>query len=145
MAKRAKQSDLPGMEERHIDDLHKAALDYVAVRDVRMSLTEQEVPAKARVLEMMRKHKKDKYICEGVEIERVPGEETVKVKVHKAAAEEAKDEQKTPQTEGQNETGQSQSQVPPPPDESSEAKSARMKGYWAKRKEEEKRNGQSVQ
>jgi hypothetical protein len=78
------QADLPGMEDRKIPDLHAAALDYVGIRDTRMSLTEQETTAKDKVIALMKKHKKDEYSCEGVKIifEHVE-EDKLKVKVRK--------------------------------------------------------------
>ena len=83
-----KQEDLPGMEDRRIEDLHTKALQYVAIRDSRMELTEQESGLKGELLDLMKKHKKEKYICEGVEIMRVHEEETVKVKVHRSKEEQ---------------------------------------------------------
>jgi hypothetical protein len=44
-----------------IEDLHKAALDYVAIRDHRMELTKEEVAAKAVVLDLMTQHKETVY------------------------------------------------------------------------------------
>lgn len=78
------QADLPGMEDRKIPDLHAAALDYVGIRDTRMSLTEQETTAKDKVIALMKKHKKEEYQCEGVKIifEHVE-EDKLKVKVRK--------------------------------------------------------------
>ncbi|MFH0851572.1 MAG: hypothetical protein V1876_02380 [Candidatus Peregrinibacteria bacterium] len=114
MARKAKQEDLPGMAERRIEDLHKAALDYVSIRDERMELTEKEVEAKGEVLDLMNKHKRDSYTCEGVEIVFVPGEPTVKVKVHKSADE---DDAAT--------------------DDESYAKMKHIKDYWKNRRDSE--------
>jgi hypothetical protein len=68
--------------DRKIPDLHRAALDYVAVRDERMNLTERESAAKDKVIELMKKHKRENYECEGVRIvfEHVE-EDKLKVKV----------------------------------------------------------------
>lgn len=85
MARKGKQEPLPGMDQRRIEDLHSKALEYCAIRDSRMELTQQETTLKGELLTLMRKHKKDSYICEGVEIYREASEETVKVKVHKSA------------------------------------------------------------
>jgi hypothetical protein len=82
--KRKKQDNLPGIQDNKIEQLHAAALEYVAVRDERMEWTKKEVPLKEKVLKLMIKHAKDKYICEGVEIYREFPEETVKVRVQKA-------------------------------------------------------------
>lgn len=46
---RAKQANLPGMEDRRIKDIHSAAESYVAVRDERMRLTTEEVEAKKKL------------------------------------------------------------------------------------------------
>lgn len=87
-ARKGKQEPLPGMEQRRITELHSKALEYVAVRDERMDLTAKEAALKGELLALMRKHKKDSYICEGVEIYREMSEETVKVKVHKSDEED---------------------------------------------------------
>ncbi len=84
-----KQSSLPIEMPGRIEELHKAALDYVSVRDARMELTEKETAAKAVVLDLMTKHKETTYNVEGVEIALIPGEPTVKVKVHRADDEAA--------------------------------------------------------
>jgi hypothetical protein len=88
MAKgKGKQDSLPGMTERRIEELHAKALEYVGIRDSRMELTEQEVELKGELMELMKKHKKDKYVCEGVEMTIVAGEPNLKVKVKKEATE----------------------------------------------------------
>lgn len=84
----ARQEDLPGMENRRLKDLHEAALDYAEKRDERMALSVEEVELKQRLLKLMHKHKLENYDFEGVHIELVHEEETVKVRV-KAAKEEA--------------------------------------------------------
>lgn len=80
MAK-AKQTEIPGMEDRGLEDLNSAARDYAEVRDERMELTERESGLKAQLLGLMNKHNKKSYVFDGIEIHIVPGEETVKVKV----------------------------------------------------------------
>ena len=77
-----KQASLAGMENRKIPDLHKAAEAYVAARDRRMELTKAEVATKARVIEKMKEHKKETYLCDGMEITLVHEVENVKVKIH---------------------------------------------------------------
>lgn len=74
------------METRQIPDLHNKALEYVSVRDERMDLTKQEAQLKDELTVLMKKHKRENYNCEGVEItfEIEPEKETVKVKVHKS-------------------------------------------------------------
>jgi hypothetical protein len=78
-----KQDRLPGTEDNRITDLHKAALQYVEVRDERMAKLREEIPLAEKVLELMKKHGKKTYVCDGVSIERVKEEEKVKVRVKK--------------------------------------------------------------
>lgn len=81
---RKKQEALPGMQDMaQIPELEEAALEYASVRDERIQLTEQEAEFKSRVHELMKKHGKMTYKCEDITIERIPGEETIKVKVKK--------------------------------------------------------------
>lgn len=88
MAK-AKQQDLPEVGDKKFPDLHNAAERYADVRDERMTLTEKEVALKAELLELMHKHKKTSYVCDGVEITIVNAEEKVKVKIHGKEEDEA--------------------------------------------------------
>lgn len=84
-----KQAPLPGMEEiGEVPEIEDAALDYAAIRDERMKLTEKEVESKAALLEVMRKHKRMRYASEDLTIERVSGKESVKVKIKKEASEQ---------------------------------------------------------
>lgn len=83
-----KQKDLPGMEERRIPELHTAAENYAEVRDERMILTKKEVELKDELLGMMKKHGKESYKFDDVEIKVVHEKEKVKVKIHKEAAPE---------------------------------------------------------
>ncbi len=84
--KRAQAQDLPGMEDRRIAELHTAAQEYVRIRDARMQLNAEEIDLKAKLKGLMKKHKKEEYNCEGVEIRIVHiDEEDVKVKVAKVA------------------------------------------------------------
>jgi len=85
MSRKPKNLDLPGMADRRIPELHEAALIYCGIRDERMSLTEKEVAAKKEVQEVMHRFNMKSYVFEGVEISLEPGEESVKVKVHKTA------------------------------------------------------------
>ena len=82
-----KQQDLPGMADRKIPELHKAAEEYADVRDRRMELTKEEVAAKEEVLKQMRSHKKEVYKFDDVEIKVVHEKESVKVRVKKDAEE----------------------------------------------------------
>lgn len=55
----AKQTELPGTERPTIKEIDKAADHYVNVRDKRMKLTEQEVIAKANLLQVVLENEKD--------------------------------------------------------------------------------------
>lgn len=90
LVKKEKQKSLPGMEDRKLPELHSAAEEYVSIRDHRMQLTEEEVEAKANVLQLMLKHDKTVYVCEDIEIKRVHEEETIKVRRLKKAKDEKK-------------------------------------------------------
>jgi hypothetical protein len=72
------------MEDPAIEELQQAAIEYAATRDRRQKLTARESELKQTLLALMRRHKKRIYSCDGVEIERVSEEETVKVRVRKA-------------------------------------------------------------
>jgi hypothetical protein len=75
---------LPGLEDAKIEALQGAALEYAAVRDQRMLLTEQESGLKAKLLGLMKEYGKDVYEYDGVKVERVMEEETVKVRIKRA-------------------------------------------------------------
>jgi hypothetical protein len=83
MARKSKPQEmsLPGMEDRELAELKNTALQYAAIRDERMELTQQEAELKQRLLALMHKHKKETYNYNGISIEVVHEEETVKVKV----------------------------------------------------------------
>jgi lipase chaperone LimK len=84
-----KQEALPGMEDMaQIPELDEAATEYAAIRDERMKLTGEEVEKRSELHELMRKHEKMKYSYEGISIERIPGEESIKVKVRKEKSDE---------------------------------------------------------
>ena len=82
-AKKPKQDDLPGMEDRKIAELEAAALEYAEGRDERMDMTKREVELKTKLLALMHKHGKTTYKCGDIEITIVPEGEKIKVKVHK--------------------------------------------------------------
>lgn len=71
---------LPGMEDSAIEELEDAAKRYVGVRDERMALTEREVDAKDLVLTLMKRHDKETYRRDGLEIKVVHTDESVKVR-----------------------------------------------------------------
>jgi|SRR5882672_6740311 len=76
-----KQADLPGMENRAIEELESAARRYAAIRDKRMALNEAEVKLKDLLLGLLKKHDKREYQRDGIRIWIKVEEETVKVKV----------------------------------------------------------------
>lgn len=78
-----RQKSLEGMEDREIKELQDAAISYAEIRDERMALNKQEVELKTQLLTLMKKHKKETYVYNGVEVNIVHEEETVKVKVKK--------------------------------------------------------------
>ena len=81
--KRAKQADLPGMEQREIRALQDAAHEYAEVRDERQELTKREVALKTKLLSVMKENKLEKYRYQDVEIRVVHEEETIKVRIVK--------------------------------------------------------------
>jgi hypothetical protein len=84
-----RQADLPGTEDRAIKPLEDIAAAYADVRDRRIALNREEAELKAHALKLMHKHDKTIYRRDGVEIRIIDGEEDVKVKVKKAADEDA--------------------------------------------------------
>lgn len=66
-------------EDRKIPALHRAAMDYAAVRDERMALSVREGDLKEKLRGLMHKHEKKTYTCDGIEI--VITEETVEEKI----------------------------------------------------------------
>jgi len=82
-----KQADLPGMENRAIEELESAARRYAAIRDKRMALNEAEVKLKDLLLGLLKKHDKREYQRDGIRIWIKVEEETVKVKVDEEGGE----------------------------------------------------------
>jgi hypothetical protein len=76
-----KQKDL--IEHRVLQDLEDAAEKYRDVRDQRMALTPRENELKLELLALMKKHKRTVYERDGIHIEVIATEETVKVKIDK--------------------------------------------------------------
>lgn len=91
--KKGRQKRLPGMADAKLEALHNAALDYAEVRDKRQELTKEEVALKGTLLTLMHKHKKDHYEYNGVTIDLVTEEETVRVRVKKAKADDDEPEE----------------------------------------------------
>lgn len=77
-----KQKVLPGMQDRRIAALENAALKYADVRDERMHWTKREVEAKKKVKDLMHEQKRTHYSRGNIEIELVPEDEHVHVRVH---------------------------------------------------------------
>lgn len=98
MAKKKKGGpDLPNMEGPGVGTVKIAAIDaaaaeYVTIRDRRMSLTEKEVEAKERVIDLMHKNEAKigrapdgsmKYRYEDTLVELMPEGEKLRVKAYK--------------------------------------------------------------
>jgi len=88
--RRPRQQALIG--DSRIEQLDQLARDYAEVRDRRMALTRQESEMKEELKTAMHKHRKETYICDGITIKLVRGEEEVKVKI-KAVDVEIDDEE----------------------------------------------------
>lgn len=76
-----RQEALPGMEDRKIAELHNAALDYAEARDARIAASTPEAEKKQALLALMKKHKREHYQFENVEVYLVHEKENVKVQV----------------------------------------------------------------
>ena len=98
--KKGRQKRLPGMADAKLEALHNAALDYAEVRDKRQELTKEEVALKGTLLTLMHKHKKDHYEYNGVTIDLVTEQETVKVRVAKAKV-DADEPEEVPEPSGE--------------------------------------------
>lgn len=77
-----KQADLPGMADRRIPELDKAAAKYKECRDSRMEATDAEVDAKEKLMNLMKENELTVYRSSeiGLMAEIVVTDETVKVK-----------------------------------------------------------------
>lgn len=87
---------LPGLEDHAIKALDNAAAEYADIRDQRMALTNQEVDLKSRAMKLMKKYGKTTYKHNGVSIEIVPGDESIKVKVKLPSEEPNADDPNAP-------------------------------------------------
>jgi hypothetical protein len=81
--KAPKQARLPEMDDPKIEELESLAEGYAEVRDERMELNKSEVDLKDKLLAAMKKHRKEHYHHNGIDIKVVVEEETVKVRVKK--------------------------------------------------------------
>lgn len=84
---KAKQTDLPGMENRDIPEIEQAAERYRDVRDDRIALTKDESEAKQALIAVMKKHNRQVYTHNGLSIT-LEEIDNVKVKSAKKADEE---------------------------------------------------------
>ena len=82
-AKKPRQARLPEMEDPKIEELETAAESYATIRDQRMALTPQEKKLKDDLHAAMIRLGKKTYRHEGVEIEVIAKEETVRVRIKK--------------------------------------------------------------
>lgn len=90
----ARQSDLPGMEDRRIAGLENAAQDYAEIRDQRQALSQKEVELKGNLLTLMHKLDKTEYHRGNVSISIIVEKEKVKVRIKSASTEtETEDEE----------------------------------------------------
>jgi hypothetical protein len=80
---KGKTERLPGMDDAILEELEDAAREYANTRDDRMRLLEAEVELKASLLDLMKKNKKTFYKRDGITIQIVAKDETVKVKLVK--------------------------------------------------------------
>lgn len=87
----ARQKSLPGMLDRGVAALDRAAFRYAEVRDERMAWTEKEVEAKKRVQTLMHELKRAHYAHGQVEIDLEPEGEKVRVRIHSQAPAEPRD------------------------------------------------------
>lgn len=79
--KPVKQESLPGMEDTEITDLEDAARNYASIRDRRMALTKQEVDLNGVLLQALKRHKKEHYHRDGVDIKLIVEKEKVRVRI----------------------------------------------------------------
>ncbi len=80
----AEQQDLPGTEEfkpKRDKAIHEAAEKYAVARDARMAATEEEVKCKQFLIELMQKKDVTEYRFGNVEVELVPSEIKLKVRI----------------------------------------------------------------
>lgn len=98
MKKKGIQGRLPGTVNS-IQELDDLGLEYAAIRDERMELSRKEVALKDKVHQCMKAHNRKTYKYGEVEIELIPGEEEVKVRVKKPQEQSPED----PDNTGENE------------------------------------------
>lgn len=94
--KRAKGSELPlgngpGVSQKRIPEVDRAAREYVRIRDARMEMTPKEVKAKEKLIGLLHEFEKDigrdskgslRYVYEETLVELTPTGEQLKVKAY---------------------------------------------------------------
>lgn len=80
-----RQNDLPAIEgpgvgKPIVDEIDKAALAYIDVRDKRMALTKKEVELQVKLADAMHRHNLEVYEFDDLKVEIKKGGEKVKVK-----------------------------------------------------------------
>lgn len=114
-----RQKTLPGMQDRKIAALENAALKYADVRDERMGWTKKEVEAKKRVQDLMHDQGRQRYERGNIEIELVPENEHVRVRIRdrEAPAVEEEPVDHPPEPVGEPESPEELPVTEPDPDE----------------------------
>lgn len=82
-----KQTTTEDLQTSKVPALNRAAIEYAEIRDRRMEMTNEEVEAKAKVLNLMKKHDLSTYAYGRINVRLVVGEDTVKVKIKPDAEE----------------------------------------------------------
>lgn len=81
-----KNSDLPGMVgdgvegQKPIPEIDEAAEGYVALRDKRIKLLQNELSAKDALVKLMNDNKLNRYVYDDHVVELMPGKAKLKVK-----------------------------------------------------------------
>jgi hypothetical protein len=81
MPRKKKQTEIPGTERQRDDEIALAAEDLRDVRARRMALSEEETAAADRLIDLLRKKKRDVYVDEegGYRVALKPGRTRVSV------------------------------------------------------------------
>lgn len=91
LERKPRQARLPEMDDPKLEELHTLSEDYVEIRDQRIELNKQEKPLKDQLLSAMKRHGKEHYKHNGLEITVVHENEKVKVKLHKGGEDEGEE------------------------------------------------------
>jgi len=87
---KAKQSELPGMEEHRLKDVEDAAEEYAEARDARMAAGLVEVERKVRLIQCLRKRSMSKYKRGPITVE-LKSVDNVKVRIKDESAKAEKE------------------------------------------------------